>query len=239
MRKTAGITAAAGSAASPAPAAEVAPMVEVDLLPQWYPIMLQRRRRLLLQTWLTGLLVLALVAVLVWRRANEEATHVELASLEEQRRMTDETLSELVSEEARLDGLLRQAELVSRMGLPLEVSRVLSEIDAAMPADVALTTLDVVIDERVPMQGSISRGPAARVPAARSMRFTFVGFAASSESVIALSRRLQEEPLLRDVTPVRTQSDKVFGRPVVAFEMTFRVDLSAGGGAFAEARGGI
>jgi hypothetical protein len=228
-----------GSAAQSAEAALPA-MVEVDLLPQWYPLLLTRRRRLMLQAWLTGLLVLALIAVLVWRRANEEATQVELASLEQQRRVTDVTLSALVVEEARLTELMHRAQLVARMGLPLEVSRILSEIDAAMPADVALTTFDAVVEERaVPVRGAILRGPTpARTTTQRSMRFTFTGFAATPESVVSLSRRLQEQPLLRDVTPARTQTTQVYGRPALLFEMSFRVDLAAGGGALAQAGGG-
>jgi Tfp pilus assembly protein PilN len=225
---------------SSAPQAEDLPvMAEVDLLPPWYPVLLKRRRRLLVQSWLTGLVVVALMAVLVWRQANEEATHVELASLEEQRRMTDAMLLQLEAEESRLDGLLGRAELVSRMGLPLEVSRVLAQIDAAMPADIALTALDVTMEERTgPAQGAIARSPGVRGGAQKNMKFTFTGFAASPDSVIALSRSLQQQPLLRDVAPAGTQSTEVYGRLIVAFEISFRVDLSPGGGALAQAKGG-
>src|SRR5688572_300165 len=228
-----------GTSAAGLAEGELPVMAEVDLLPGWYPVLLRRRRRLILQSWLTGLVVVALMAVLVWRRANEEATHVELASLEEQRRMTDLTLSQLLAEESRLDGLLARADLVSRMGLPLEVSRVLAQVDAAMPADIALTTLDVVTEERAgPGQGGVVRAAGARVGPQKNLKFTFAGLASSPESVITLSRRLQEQPLLRDVAPAGTQSTKVNDRWVVAFEMSFRVDLSPGGGALTQVKGG-
>ena len=221
-------------------AAQAPMMVEVDLLPSWYPLLMMRRRRLHLQAWLTGALVVVLVAVLVWHRASEEATQVELASLEQQRRATDATLSELALEEARLAGLLRHAELVSRMGLPLEVSRVLSEIDAALPEDIALTALDVVTEEQaLPGQPlGLSRGTNtyARL---KQMQFTLIGYAASPTSIAALSQSLRKLPLLRDVRHSRTRSDTVFNQQVMLFEMSFRVDLSVGGGALSEAKGAL
>jgi hypothetical protein len=239
MRSTLKPPASLLAPAQPPAEGDLPVMVEVDLLPPWYPVLLKRRRRLQVQGWLTCLVVIVLMAVLVWRRANEEATHVELASLEEQRRMTDMTLSQLLAEESRVNGLLSRAELVSRMGLPLEVSRVLAQIDAAMPADIALTGLDVTTEERSgPAQGAPVRSAGVRGGAQKSMKFSFTGFASSPESVIALSRSLQQQPLLRDVAPAGTQSTEVYGRLIVAFEISFRVDLSPGGGALAQAKGG-
>jgi hypothetical protein len=226
-------------------ASETAPapmMVEVDLLPSWYPLLLRRRRRLHLQAWLTGALVVVLVAVLVWHRASEEATQVELASLEAQRRATDATLSELALEEARLAGLLRRAELVSRMGLPVEVSRVISQIDAAVPEDVALTALDVVTDEQSVAAPGLGLSAGATTHARlKQMQFTLVGYADNPTSIETLGRNLRKLPLLRDVRPSRTRSEIVFNQSVMLFEMSFRVDLTAGGGggALSEAKGGF
>ncbi len=209
---------------------DLPPMVEVDLLPRWYPVLLRRRRRLMLQAWATGVLVVILVGVLVWRRANEEASQVELASLVEQRRMTDAQLSELVVEEAGLDGLIRRAQLVSRMGLPLEVSRVLGMVDAAMSEDISLTTLDVRLEEqRLPGRNS-------QHATVRRMRFTLVGYTENSKNATDFSSRLQGQPLLREVKVGTVRATAILDRPVVLFEMTFHVDLAPGGGAFSEVR---
>ncbi len=210
------------------------PMVEVELLPQWYPVMVRRRRRLIVQAWLTGLLLVVLVGVLIWRRANVEATHFELASLGQQRRQTDAMLEALEREEARLSSLLRQAELVSKMGVPLEVSRILADIGAGLPDDVAITSFTTRTEERAPAGPNPSRGK--QPDPVRQMHFAFTGLAEQAESVGTISRHLEDRPLLKNVRISAQQNTLVYGRPAVAFEIGFRVDLSPAGGALSSTK---
>ena len=213
-------------------------MAEVDLLPSWYPQLWRRRRLLRLQFSLTLMLVVALLAVLVWWRADVEATQVELASLEVQRRDADATLSEVVAEEARLSSLHRQSETISHMGLPLEVSRVLAELDAAIPREVAMTAIDVRTEARTIENRRV--GATGRLPplTVRQMHFSLKGLAEKRETPFAFAESLrQRSALFAKVEVVSTQSEPVNGRSVEVFEIRFRIDLSAGGGA-ASSRGG-
>lgn len=219
-------------------------MTEVDLLPQWYPVAVRRRRRLLLQAWLTGVVMLLMGGVLVWRQANVEATHVELVSLAAQRRAADRTLADVAAAHARLTELSRRAELVSRMGLPLETTRIVSEICGNLPADVALTSLDLRTEERAAAPDSAanagrtgSRG--SRGAPMRQMHFGIAGLAASSDSVFALGEHLKSLPLLHAVRIAGTQATQVYGRPAVAFEISFRIDLRTAGAIAAPRNGGL
>ena len=206
-------------------------MPEVDLLPAWYPQLWRRRRWLRLQWCLTVGLVVLLLAVLVWWRANVEATHVELASIKQQRRTADATLSEVVAQEARLSMLLRQAELIDLIGLPLEVSRVLADLDAAAPKEISLTAVDARTENRTveARRGLIGSRPAPVT--VREMHFSVKGLTEKRELPYAFAEALRQRPLLREVKVHSTQAERVYGRAVEVFEIRFRIDLSAGGAA--------
>lgn len=212
-------------------------MPEVDLLPDWYPLVLRRRRWLRLQAWVTGVLVVLLLAVLVWWRGHVEATHLELASLEVQRRDSAVTLSEVEVEEQRLSSLLGRATLAAKMGLPVEVSRILSEIDTATPEDVALVAIDVRTEQKLVEVRATAGSPRPAPVLVREMHFRVTGIAKNSASAFDLSKALQGQPLLRGVELLNTQPAEPYGRPAWQFDLRFHVDLAAGGGGLSETKG--
>lgn len=214
-------------------------MPEVDLLPEWYPVLLHRRRWLTVQAWVTGVMVVLLLAVLVWWRGHVEATHLELASLEVQRRDSAVTLSEVEVEEQRLSSLLGRATLAAKMGLPVEVSRILSDLDAGTPEDVALIAIDVRTEQRLVEVRATAGSPRPAPLLVREMHFRVSGLAKESASAFALSKALQGQPLLRGVEVLNTQPAEPYGRPAWQFDLRFHVDLSAGGGGLSETKGAL
>lgn len=213
---------------------------EVNLLPEWYPAVVRRRRWLRWQAWATGVLVVVLTTLLVLRKDDEHISAYELATLETHREITGEQLDQLEAAEARLGRLVSRAALVEQVGLPVEVTRVLSQIGSVLPPRAALTEVAVETQRRDPTLAEKTRAVAAGRAATQGMwlRFRVGGVTPDSEDVAALLERLQAEPLFQQCTVSYGRDVRLAGRPAVQFEVKFAIDLKlsgvaagAGGGA--------
>lgn len=210
---------------------------EVNLLPEWYPAVVRRRRWLRWQAWATGVLVVVLTTLLVLRKDDEHVSAYELATLETHREITGEQLDQLASAEARLQELATRATLVEQVGLPVEVTRVVSQIGRILPPRAALTELSVETQRREPTLVEIARATAAgrEVTQGLWLRFRIGGVTPESNDVATLLEQLQAEPLFEQCAVSYGRDVRLAGRPAVEFEVTFAIDLKLSGTAVAAA----
>ena len=222
---------APGEPESPQPAASPPRRPQdIDWLPGWYRAAVRRRRWTLVQAWATLALVVVLATIVVTRRDDEQARAERLQGIEQKRDQTDRLIARLEGEEARLASLAQLAATVEQIGLPLEASRVLSEIAAAMPNGVSLRELSVSV-ERAEQTGLPDRrraGKAAEAPPAdRFVSVRLIGL--SSESSGSGFHRLTEDlravPYFRDVQTSGSRRVSVGEAEAWSFELTFTIPL--------------
>ena len=116
-------------------------MRELEFLPPWYPKLRRRRRMVVIQAWLTLVTGGALALWFTLAQHNVHAREAQLGSL-------DRDLSQTHSELRQLDELLDmkhqlqvQEEVMSKIGMHVEVTRMLAELDRLMPREMSLLEL--------------------------------------------------------------------------------------------------
>ena len=209
-----------------------------DLLPPWYPAMVRRRRRLLWQAAVSGAIVVGLGTALVLRADDEWSAQRQLTVLDDRRQRTDAVLGELAAQERRLATLAERAETAGRVGLPVEVARVLAEVAGHLPAAATLREVEVRTEAEQPT--AVERADAARAAGAsgaggkvrgrRSLRFTLRGVTPDAADVATLLERLQSQAMFVD--PLVRYGRSVEGGAGVEteFEVAFVIGLELAGG---------
>ena len=205
-------------------------MAEVDLLPAWYGGFVRRRRHVRVQAGITVGLLVVMGTVLILRQENVSASRRELQVLQEKRLLTDGRLDRLRAQEARLAGLSDEASAYLRAGLPVEVTRVLADVEANIAPTTALLSLTALTESATPSVLDLAQARKHNRPPpgpTKVMRFTLAGVASTSAEPLRLHRALLENPLLRrdETRLVGVTSDTLNGKPVKSFVMSFAVDL--------------
>ena len=212
-------------AVSATPAAPPADDPSPDLTPEWYPKTVRRRRSLLIQSAAGGLIVVVLGVILVLRAGREQAGRRELLTVDAHRARASATLGELSAEERRLSELVRRAQTTGRIGLPVEVSRVLAAVARAVPAGTTLTSLraETTSDDPPAARGREGGGASS---ARRSMGFRLRGVAPDAAAVAAVLEGLQAQPVFGGCRVTYGRHADGPRGPEVEFEVTFAVDLN-------------
>ena len=222
-------TASSADAAGPPAADELSAMAEVDLLPAWYARLVTRRRRLRWQGGATAVLVVAMGVTVIVRQERVAASQATLARLDGHRRAADSTLGRLRDAEARLSGLSQRAALQSRLGLPLELARVVADVEAALAPGTAITLVSATTETNAPPPAEVAAARRKGVPPpgqTKVLRFTLDGVAATPADVQQLYAALRDHPLLiRDETKMRLAAAQVNGKAAQSFHMLFAIDL--------------
>lgn len=195
---------------------------EVEFLPDWYPRLLRRRRRLAAQLALTIALALGLsfgLASARRRLSDERAELDRLVALRERHRQQDAALAKL--------------------GRHVEPSRLLAAVDRAMPPAVSLTELSLETDLGPADLFSLAYLGAFRPPpgeGSRRVRVQLRGVAPTPVEAANFVASLSKLPFLRDVAmtdarerPAEPTGPGAGARLVNEFRITFRLDLAAAG----------
>lgn len=214
-----------------ASADEAVAMVEVDLLPSWYPRVVRRRQMLQWQAWATGAVLVVLIAFLVLRQENVAASQVELGELERQRQEADALLAELKQHESRLNELSARAKLLNQVGLPVEVTRMLGVLDSIMAPTTTVTIFEANTEHRPVTVQELARAKRESLPEPRPtmlLRFTLKALTPDPSEPSTILDALKAQPLLKDVNLKYQQSlggSEESGARRFAFEITFGIDL--------------
>ena len=204
-------------------------MPELEFLPSWYPQARRRRRLLLIQAWGT---LLVLVAVGAWTAlARHNVAHAAKSLVVVDRQLAQSEL-ELVQlqEQLRLKGQLElQRQIVSRLGLPLETSRLLHTLDGLMPKEMSLVELNVDTDEHVARAAMAVRQvqqSAGAIEMDRRLNVRLVGVAPSDLDLANFLASLTGVPFFDNVTTTYSKDKTQGGHVLREFEVTFSLNLN-------------
>jgi len=204
-------------------------MPELEFLPNWYPQARRRRRLLLIQAWGT---LLVLVAVGAWTAlARHNVAHAAKSLVVVDRQLAQSEL-ELVQlqEQLRLKGQLElQRQIVSRLGLPLETSRLLHTLDGLMPKEMSLVELNIDTDEHVARPAMAVRQvqqSAGAIEMDRRLNVRLVGVAPSDLDLANFLASLTGVPFFDNVTTTYSKDKTQAGHVLREFEVTFSLNLN-------------
>jgi Tfp pilus assembly protein PilN len=194
-----------------------------DLVPDWYRRAIRQRRLLLAQGVVTALVLLAMAIVLVLLSDSEQAERSGLETLSQTQQETQQRLEALSASEERLQSLARRAQLAEQIGLPVQVSRVLSQTVRLLPETITLERLEV--DTESP------KSTADQVVKERELIFRLIGHAGEPRDVATLLSKLKAEPLLKNCRVVQGRETRTANNTTkMAFEIAFEIDLTLAGG---------
>lgn len=213
-------------------------MREIEFLPDWYPVMRRRRALAATQSYATAALMTGL---LLWgvvghqqvsqRQALAGQTAQELQQVRGDLKMLDEQL--------RLKQQLEQQEAVLRkLGLQVDATRLIGELDALMGQQAFVTELSLETEETIRPATVSTVVPPARSGAApaqqrdqveRKLKVRLVGVAPSDVEVANFLAGISSRSYFDNVAMTYTRDRAGDGRVMREFEVTFLINLTPRG----------
>jgi Tfp pilus assembly protein PilN len=208
-------------------------MRELEFLPEWYPRSRQRKRIVLLQGYMTLLLAAGLGTWLVLVDRNTQTAAGALANIETQISQTHQEMHQLEEQVTLKDRLLVQREIVQKLGLPVEMSRLLFALDQNLPPQISLTDLSFDTQEKLKVAGSLTpvRNAAQGDNIDRRLHVRLDGVAPTDTDVANFLTGLAKVSFFDDVVMSFTRDRPQNGQVLREFEVSFTVNLNppAGG----------
>lgn len=131
-------------------------MRDLEFLPTWYRQMRQRRRSVIFHAWLLVLLIAGLGGWMGLVNRNVHARELELTSLNDELEQTRAKQKILTKQLELRQELQARAQLVSSLGYPLEMTRLIQTLDGIMPPSMSMTELDCSIEEHQKQTTSVA-----------------------------------------------------------------------------------
>jgi Fimbrial assembly protein (PilN) len=210
-------------------------MREINFLPDWYPRVVRQRRMLTLQAYATALLVTGGLVALMWMKHKTVRLDAELNVTQAKALDTVKAVHQLNEMLDLQKQLVAKKSIVGELGLPVELSRVITEMGACTPREVTITSIDAnTIETAAPSIADRAVAAASgksAVAQSRRLDLKLRGVAPTEAEVTALWSRLIERPFLSQVRLVNS-TEKVDGEHKMReFEMTLSISLDAREGA--------
>ncbi len=118
-------------------------MREIDFLPHWYPQIQLRYRRLIAQAWVTLAIISLLAGYTLTKRWQVHNAKVVTAQTKAQISQSQTQLVQL-SEKLKYEAELRQQDqIVARLGLGVDTTRLLKSLEDAMTPEMSLTAISL------------------------------------------------------------------------------------------------
>ena len=198
-------------------------MRELEFLPDWYPKLRRRRRAVATQGWAT-LTVIAILGIwLLLSQRNVRAKQHELAEIKSSLTRSVVEVERLTTLEALHQQLQDQHKVFAMIGRPIEMTRILTTLDDAMPADMSILDLSIVTEEV--KTDTIAAKAAQEKGANRRVRMRMQGVAPTDTDLANFLTKLTAKPFFSNVGVTYSRPRSEEGHVMREFEVTFALDL--------------
>ena len=202
-------------------------MREVEFLPAWYPQVRRRRRIVVLQAWMTLIVVCALAGWMILAGRNIRAAEARLVRVERELNASRgelKTLEQLMTYSKKLG---EQAQVLSKVGSHAEAARLLATLDEVMPKSTALLELSLLTEEKQPVTLVAARAAQERDSTVeRRLNVKVTGVAPTDVEVAEFLTRLTGKPFFEDVRMTGSKPRLDNGRIMREFEVYFSMNLN-------------
>lgn len=200
-------------------------MRELEFLPDWYPRIARQKRLLVLQAWLGGLVLATLGLWTFLAGRNIGSATAALATLDRQLLQSRGELRQLDEQKQLGAALKRQEEVVARIGLPIDMTRLIRTLDSLAPAEMSLLELNCETVESLRSVQAVARSKGAESPLDRTLRVKVIAVAPSDVTLSAFLEALSGARQFENVAMAYARDRQVLGRIVREFEVNFSVRL--------------
>jgi Tfp pilus assembly protein PilN len=202
-------------------------MLELEFLPEWYPLTRQRRRMVVLQAWLIMMLFAGMGTYLA---TSDRQIHIDedtRSSLQAQLEQTNAQLAEMDKLDVMRQQLRQQERIVSRLGFYVEAYRTMDTVAQLMPKPMALTLLTLENEERVDSSAiQQARGDAS---VDRRMKVRVQGLCPTDVDLATFMNQLGEVRFLDQVNVTYAKEKSDHGHVMREFEVSFCLTLNGAG----------
>ena len=210
-------------------------MREIDFLPNWYPQIQQRYRWLIAQAWVTVTIILLLGGYALVQRWQVRGAKAVTSQCEARITQSRQQLAQL-GEMLKYEGQLRQQEqIVARLGLGVDTTRLLKSLEDAMPTEMSLTNISVETIEQArssPLMTIVARNNPAGSSKAdetdvnRRLKVLVDGVAPTDMQAATLVENLLKVNCFENVAFVYFREGRSRdGHVMREFEITFDINL--------------
>jgi Tfp pilus assembly protein PilN len=204
-------------------------MPDIEFLPAWYTGLLKKRRMVRLQVWLTLAIAAWLGLWVFLADRNQRNAESAVASLKGQILQTDSQIQQMERLEVLRKQWRQQAEVLEKLGLHVESSRLLGRIAEALPAGVSFMGMNVDFEES-PVQLTAAARAAMKDPNAtimdRRIRVRLQGVAPTDVDLATFLTELSKTPFFDHIAPTYAKDRREAGHILREFEVTFTVGLT-------------
>jgi Tfp pilus assembly protein PilN len=204
-------------------------MREFDFLPEWYPAVRRQRSVLRMQVYASATVVVAGVAALLVSYHQCEAAQQTLT-------LTNARAEQAVKEVHQLDEMLSlqnqlvtKRQIVSELGLPVELGRVVSEFNECLPREVSFTDIDIKTTEASIDSISERAKQGGNKTVSRRLEISLKGLAPTESEVTAFWSRLIQRPFFTEVRLVNSVERTSGEHRWRYFEITLAIPLDDAG----------
>lgn len=204
-------------------------MREIDFLPDWYPSVRRQRSVLRTQVYASAAVVLAGVAALT-------VSYHQCVAAQQDLGLTNEHAARAVKQVHQLDEMLTlqnqlvaKQQVVSELGLPVEITRIISEFNDCLPREVSFTDIDVHTSETTVDSISERAKSGGGKVVTRRLEIGLKGVAPTESEVTAFWSRLIQRPFYTDVRLVNSVERTSGDHRWRYFEITLAIPLDNSG----------
>lgn len=205
-------------------------MREMEFLPDWYPRLRSRKRQIALQGWMSLLIVGGLGLWLVLISRNTAAAQLRLERLSGDLSSTQVELEKLRSLEHLQRQLRVQDEVMARIGLHVEMTRLVNALEAAMSRDMALLDLNMEVREQekriTGLADIVNKAAKPRTAIDRRLHVKVRGVAPTDVELANFLFKLTNDPLFDTVTLNYARERRERGHLMREFEVSFTINLN-------------